>query len=156
MDKIEPSHLGGGENILHESNTIKNIPTQIFSSWIGYVSWFFGLKWYVILFVIMLLLFIFFQLEYAIESRRQKNKARKEEGFQNQDNVEKIKSILRKVDEEETMNKRKNVSFAKEPFVAENSELIIKNDKLNIKEIGTQFYKWWILPSVYLLFRKFR
>jgi hypothetical protein len=67
-----------------------------------------------------------------------------------QNNVEKIKGILRKLDEDkESENKsKKNVSFTETFSTRDNV-----HDTVNI---WSQFYKWWILPWIYVIFRKFR
>lgn len=160
---MESSHLGDrihAGNINNTNNTLVTEPDKIFSNWTGYVKWVFGLKWYITLSIVVFLLFFVFQIESALEIRKQKRSSKdKKEKEGMQEKVEKIKSILRKIDEEDANNNHppKNVSFSeKETFVSVSSSNESSNKNsgwTDIKEIFTQFYKWWILPWVYVLFR---
>jgi len=161
---MESSHLG---DRIHAGNVNNIEQNKIFSNWTGHIKWFFELKWYTILLIVVFGLFFIFQIESALEIRKRNRKDNNEkqpkkekEGMQ--ENVEKIKSILRKIDEEDA-NKNspqpKNVSFSeKESFVSlkeyDLNEKMHKNGGwTDLKEIFSQFYNWWILPWIYVLFR---
>ena len=165
-------------NPINENRTflqnIDNSSLRIFSSAIGIMKSFFSLKWYVILFVVVFGSFLFFQIESAIEIRKN-NRKMKKEGMNNNNNnnndnnigdesnkVEYMKGILRQTEKEYKENEKKQVSF----FDSSSAELepttVAKsNNEFNLvsfmtkymNDSATQIYNWWILPWMYVLFR---
>lgn len=136
--------------------------SQIFSSPVGLITWFFGLKWYVILFIVVFGMFLFFQIEYAIESmknRRDKKNDQNEmkEGMQ-PETVERMKGNIRKSDEEYKSDvQKKTVSFILPP----RSDISLQNSNkegydANIKNPITKIYNLWVAPWMYVLFRLFK
>jgi hypothetical protein len=139
--------------------------SQIFSSPFGLVAWFFGLKWYVILFLIVVGMFLYFQIESAIETRKKKRNTKndskqKKEGMQSA-TVERMKGIIK--DSENSMKRdisKKNVSFddaakpSTEPMSDISSQPVLY--PLNFRQEGKNvggFYDLWIRPMVYTIFR---
>jgi len=134
---------------------------QIYNGAFGTMKWFVGLRWYVILCIVVFGSYLFFQMEYAIETRRisrelkrgetkkkitedddeptdQKEGMNKKEGMASYNRVDKIKGILRQNNIEHT---KKRVSFYNE------------NTSSNTVNPISQIYNWWILPWAYVLFR---
>ena len=126
---------------------------QLFSSAFDTMKWFVGLRWYVILFIVIFGSYLFFQMEYAVESRRinreinredtKKEDANKEgankegakkEGMEEY-KVDKMKGILRQNNGESI---KKHVSFHNEDPT---------------KKVPSQIYNLWIRPWIYVLFR---
>jgi hypothetical protein len=146
-----------------------NSPQQLFSMAYGHLKWFMGLRWYLILFIIVIGSFIFIQIESAIEIRRKKRESTKEdkdtkEGMDGINKVDHIKGILRKSDNEYKLEyAKKQVSFYTEEtrfnilsiftgmrdltYNAFNATLS------NIINTVYTFYRLWILPYVYVAFR---
>ena len=141
-----------------------DLPSQLFARAYGFVTWFMGLRWYIIVLVVVFGSFIFFQLEYAIETRKQKRESKKE-GLH-------MKSILRKADRENRIDTSlKRVSFI--PFRIKDAQLVAHSSLITAPEGGVlnekrcnpetytssvlspliKIYEWWIVPLVYVLFR---
>lgn len=160
------------------SENIAKLPVTIFSSAFGIIRWFIGLRWYVILLIIVFGSFLFMQIESAFETRRAMQKLKKEgkqEGMHNNNNntreddkIQKIKGILRQTDNAESignMSGQKNVSFisdatgkseatGKSQEAFEGQEYSFVNDlQLKWKETTSCIYKLWIMPWMYALFR---
>jgi hypothetical protein len=151
---------------------IDNSSWRIFSSAIGIMKSFFSLKWYIILFIVVFGSFLFFQIESAIEIRKNKRKMKKE-GMNNNNNndndigdesnkVEYMKSILRQTEKEYKENEKKHVSFFDSSSAeSEPTTMAKSNNELNLvsfmtkymNDSATQIYNWWILPWMYVLFR---
>ena len=119
-----------------------NIFGKLFSIVFGIMKWFIGLRWYVILFIVLFGSYLLFQMEYAIESRRRSkeikqdgNEMNKKEGMEEY-NVEKIKGIIRHTKNNKTV--KKHVSFY---------------DEDESTSIMPKIYNLWILPWIYVLFR---
>lgn len=118
-----------------------DLPSQLFARAYGFVTWFMGLRWYIIVLVVVFGSFIFFQLEYAIETRKQKREAKKE-GLH-------MKSILRKADREKRIETSlKRVSFNPATYTLSGGSIIN-----NILNPFVKIYEWWIVPWTYILFR---
>jgi hypothetical protein len=144
---------------------IENFPSnlfgQLFNIVFGPIKWFIGLRWYVILIIIVVGSYLFFQLEYAVESRRieRQLKQKKKEGMEEYNNVERMKSILKQTDQErnrETENGKKHVSFREDRlYDIQEYKNVEKQDDLwnNINKFILRFYNLWILPLFYILFR---
>ena len=142
------------QNISNENaggtSSPSNLFGQLFSSAFGAMKWFVGLRWYVILFIVVFGSYLFFQMEYAVESRRRSKElkredANKKEGEQEDANkkegmeeykVEKMKGILRQSRSDQNVKKR--VSFYNEDPTT---------------SLMSQIYNLWILPWIYVLFR---
>lgn len=137
----------------NEGGSSSNIFGQLFSSAFGAMKWFVGLRWYIILLIVVFGSYLFFQMEYAVESRRQKrNNANKhdenddelmnkKEGMDKKEGmeeykVEKMKGILRQSNSEKA---KKHVSF--------------HNNEYTHTSLMSQIYNLWILPWIYVLFR---
>lgn len=150
--------------------------SQIFSSPFGLLTWFFGLKWYIILFIIVFGMFLFFQIESAIESRknnRKNNQNKMKEGMK-PDTVERMKGIIRYSENEYKKNiSKKNVSFNDDDLSnlkdesgqsLQRSKSVGRNEvegfsnhpnmfhRTNVEPMQ-QIYNWWIRPWVYTVFR---
>jgi hypothetical protein len=108
--------------------------TQIFSILIGPMKWFFGLRWYLILVVVIFMAYLFFQIESAIEHRRQNRKTKKE--------IENMRGL-----NDKSSKQKKRVSFSDESKSVDIWTWIINARK--------QIYNGWIVPWVYILFRTF-
>jgi hypothetical protein len=147
---------------------IDNSSWRIFSSAIGIMKSFFSLKWYIILFIVVFGSFLFFQIESAIEIRKNKRKMKKEGMNNNNDigdesnKVEYMKSILRQTEKEYKENEKKRVSFFDSSSAeSEPTTMAKSNNELNLvsfmtkymNDSATQIYNWWILPWMYVLFR---
>ena len=136
-----------------ESVTMQTGISQIFSSPFGLITWFFGLKWYVIILIIVFGMFLFFQLEHAIEmqknGRRPKNdqnndqpgENKKKEGMQSA-TVERMKGILRECKTD--IPKNNGNATEKETH---------RPSGIDINKIITQIYNLWIAPWIYIIFR---
>ena len=89
-----------------EGASLTNVTSNIFAGVFGVIQWFIGLKWYVILLVIVFGSFLFLQVESAFETRRQMYKSKKEGMHDANDNggedgkITKMKSILRQIETE--------------------------------------------------------
>ena len=123
----------------HEPTNLSNFPVKIFSIIIQYMKWVASFRWYVIVLIVVVVLFVIFQLEHSIESRRQKKELQKE-GMQN----ERTKGIIKDPDSKVDISK-KRVSFK------DDNELLKNSSTFN--EIIMQVYNLWILPGVYTLSR---
>jgi hypothetical protein len=139
--------------------------SQIFSGPFGLITWFFGLKWYVIIFIIVFGFFLFFQIESAIESKKNNRKnaqTQKKEGMKPV-TIERMKGILRDSENEYKKDiSNKNVSFnddsntlsgqetttnVHEGMNTASSNRVVENGHLS------QIYNWWIRPWMYTIFR---
>jgi hypothetical protein len=159
-----------------EGVSLTNVTSNIFAGVFGIIQWFIGLKWYVILLVIVFGSFLFLQVESAFETRRQMYKLKKEgmndNGGEGEDGkITKMKSILRQIEPENMTavnfeNANKHITF--EPFISKNANnnnpTNVKNcDEwwtanfiniwLQVKETIMWIYKLWIVPRIYALFR---
>ena len=135
--------------------------SQIFSGPFGLITWFFGLKWYVIIFIVVFGLFLFFQVESAIEIRKSALKTNKE-GMKTE-TVERMKGILRETDIEIKKDiPKKNVSFSEETTAditntsSQSKEPMTSqiNETDNLLQ-SQQIYNLWIRPWIYTIFRNF-
>jgi uncharacterized membrane protein len=129
--------------------------SQIFSGPFGLVTWFFGLKWYVIIFIIVFGLFLFFQIESAIESKKnnRKNDQKKKKEGMKPATIERMKGILRDSDNEYKKDiSKKNVSFNEdEPKLS--GEEQARTDRTSESAEIDQIYNLWIRPWIYTTFR---
>jgi hypothetical protein len=158
----DTSTLNAANNIQKVENPIQNIVGHVFSIISGSISWFLGLRWYIILFIVVIGSYLFFQIQYAFETRRnlreQKKEATKngkesgnkpegmeeynvEDKYGRRTETEPRRGILRQSNGE---NGKKRVSFSGIP----NS-----SDENGVTDILQQIYKWWILPWIYVVFR---
>ena len=164
-----------------EGVSLTNVTSNIFAGVFGVIQWFIGLKWYVILLVIVFGSFLFLQVESAFETRRQMYKSKKE-GMHNANDTDandigedgkitKMKSILRQTDTENMTavnfeNANKHIKFDKLQIDNSNNNTPtnVKNDNelwtanfiniwLQAKETIMWIYKLWIVPRIYALFR---
>jgi flagellar biosynthesis/type III secretory pathway M-ring protein FliF/YscJ len=133
----------------HIGDSPSNLFGQLFSRVFGIMNWFIGLRWYVILLIVVLGSYLFIQMEYAIESRRQtreqkqkleKEKEGMEELTESSDSHKKSRGILR----QKNGNIKKHVSFYDEEQ---------EYDSTTISMFISQLYNWWILPWIYVFFR---
>lgn len=133
-----------------DTNT-QTIPSRIFSGIFQYMKWFSSLRWYIIVLIVTVVLFFIFHLEHSIETRRKKKeKQSQKEGMQ-------MKGIIR---DEYT---KKDYSGKKVCFANTNNEdnLLEKSNVGSHKKVSTlsesmaNVYDLWILPGVYVFFRKF-
>ncbi len=136
--------------------------SQLFSNPVMVAYWILGLKWYVILFMLVIGTFLFFQIESAIEKRKEKRKNKKE--GMNYKNVDKMRGIIRDSDENHKHSNalKKRVSF-NDSCVSRKHESnylqyfnlhsFIINGVKNVKEFFVKLYNLWIVPFVYVTFR---
>ena len=159
-----------------EGVSLTNVTSNIFAGVFGVIQWFIGLKWYVILLVIVFGSFLFLQVESAFETRRQMYKSKKEGMHDANDigedgKITKMKSILRQTDTENMTavnfeNANKHIKFDKLQIDNSNNNTPtnVKNDNelwtanfiniwLQAKETIMWIYKLWIVPRIYALFR---
>ena len=136
----------------HIGDSPSNLFGELFSSVFGIMNWFIGLRWYVILLIVVMGSYLFIQMEYAIETRRQTKgikrenenaekgteKEKEKEGMEEYNNA-KIKGIIRQNNVETT---KKRVSF----YNAEHTSNIMTNSI-------AQVYNLWVLPWIYVIFR---
>jgi len=146
------------QTVLNENGggSSSNIFSQLFSSAFGAMKWFVGLRWYIILFIVVFGSYLFFQMEYAVESRRQK---RNEANKQNKKDDE----SMEKKEQKEGMNKKEGmeeykVEKMKGILRQSNTEKAKKHVSFHNKEskhtsLMSQIYNLWILPWIYVLFR---
>jgi len=162
-----------------EGASLTNVVSNIFVGVFKIIQWFIGLKWYVILLVIVFGSFLFLQVESAFETRRQMYKSKKEGMHYANDTkasvgedgkITKMKSILRQIETENMTavnfeNANKHITF--EPVQIDNSNnntpTNVKNYNewwtafiniwLQVKETIMWIYKLWIVPRIYALFR---
>lgn len=143
-NETDSSFMNYFQNI---GNSPSHLFGQLFSSGFGIMNWFIGLRWYVILLIVVLGSYLFIQIEYAIESRRQtkglkrekeKESEKEKEGMEEY-NGAKIKGILRQKNGD---NSKKRVSFY-------NAE----QESTTATTFISQIYNWWVLPWIYVLFR---
>ena len=143
-----PHHIASNENA-NIGGSQSNLFEYIFSSAFGLMKWFVGLRWYVILFIVVIGSYVFFQIEYAIESRRRSKELKREDMSKKKEpDVYKkegmeIKGILRQNSGEHV---KKQVSFYDE-------EQTTTSSKNSITGVISRIYNLWILPNVYVLFR---
>jgi hypothetical protein len=125
------------EPVTNPVDMIQNAPRLIFSSMYGYMQWFFSLRWYVILLSLVVFFFMRFYLEYTIKNRRTRRDAKKENMQPNDKKVEKMRGIMRDSEID-------NVPLPKD------------DPSPNITRLQDEhsFYQVWIVPSIYVLFRK--
>lgn len=160
-DKIEKSHESHAVpfplqtpliNKPNEPINLTNLPLKIFSIIFEYMKWISSLRWYFIVLIVTVMLFIIFQFEHSIESRRQKKQLQKE-GMQN----EKTKGIIK--DDSRSNTYKKRVSFKNDNSLLEYEKMsendsIEKSKKVStINETLTNVYNLWIYPWLYVLFR---
>ena len=135
-----------------EPINLTNLPLKIFSIIFEYMKWISSLRWYVIVLIVTVMLFIIFHFEHSIESRRQKKQLQKE-GMQ----TEKTKGIIK--EDGRINNSNKRVSFENNSDLLEYEKMsendsIEKNKKVStINEILINVYNLWIYPWLYMLFR---
>lgn len=100
--------------------------------------WLLGLRWYKILFLVIVGLISYVMMESIIEQRKENRKKRKEGMQSNQgskSNV-KVKSIMQKKTEKKTNNRNKKVKF-----------------NINEKSATPDIYDLVMIPSIYSFFR---
>jgi hypothetical protein len=135
-----------------EPINLTNLPLKIFSIIFEYMKWISSLRWYVIVLIVTVMLFVIFQFEHSIESRRQKKQLQKE-GMQ----TEKTKGIIK--ENGRNNNSKKRVSFENDSSLLEYEKMsendsIEKNKKVStINETLTNVYNLWIYPWLYVLVR---
>ena len=130
--------------ITNPVDIIQNAPIQIFSGMYGYMQWFFGLRWYVILLVLVFFLFMRFQFEFVIQKRRKRREAKMDDA-----KVEKMRGIMRDSEMDENPLP-KDAS----PLPEDASPLPKDASLLPKLQDENSFYQIWIMPSIYVLFRK--
>lgn len=140
---------------MDNSDSVTSTSSQLFNVVSEPTKWFLGLRWYVILFIVVFGSFIFMQLESAFELRRNASKAKKE-GLETA-NVEKIKGIIQQTEKEYIQNKvKKHVTFG-EPtthsFFESVPSLSLDGVWSGIGGVFYKIYNWWIVPGIYILFR---
>jgi len=138
----EPQPAVLATDAIQETGSTK-FPFTLFSGVVQYMRWVFSFKWYVILLVVIIVLFLIFQIEYTIETRRKKLEIKKENMQTNH---------------KEKPNKNKKVTFhdVDPPIIkrrSNGSDTVQKNEQISISQYLTNIYNWWILPRIYLLFR---
>jgi len=124
---------------------------QVFSIPYSLLKWVLGFRWYVILVVGIITLYIIFQLQYAFENRRKKYNNAKESMVNNTTSKESI--MQNKYDRNK---KTKHVSFSDEyePEAFTNNNTAEKESFfVTLKRSIAQIYKSWILPWIYMLFK---
>jgi len=128
--------------ITNPVDIIQNAPIQIFSGMYGYMQWFFGLRWYVILLALVFFLFMRFQFEFVIQKRRKRREAKMESMKTNDAKVEKMRGIMRDSEMDAAL-------------LPKDAALLPKDAALLPKlQDENTFYQIWIMPSIYVLFRK--
>ena len=130
---------------------------KIFSVPFSLIQWFFGLKWYVIFFIIIFGFFLFFQMEYAIQNRKKIRKLKKESMMSNK-KTDKIKGIIRTTEDTyKNNNLNKHVSFHDVSSPSNNTlqsiHSVIYGWFYSIKNSVFQIYSLWIIPLIYVIFR---
>jgi hypothetical protein len=146
-----------------------NSPKQLFSMAYEHLKWFMGLRWYIILFVIVIGSFTFIQIESAIETRRKKRESTKndkdgKEGMEEINKVDHMKGILRKSNDEYKLEyAKKQVSFYTEETrynllsiftgMRDLTYNAFSNTLSNLFNVAYTFYRLWILPYIYVAFR---
>ena len=116
--------------------------SRIFSVFVGPMKWFFGLRWYFMLSIVVFGAFFYLQIESAIEHRKQARKTKKTtesmQGISSSSKPEKKKA-------------KKHVSFSDK--LNGDVWLGIKNTKKQIHYIILQIYNGWIVPWLYMFFK---
>jgi len=158
-------------SIMEYFTNIANSPSKLFSSGFTFMVWFFSLRWYVIILSIVIGSFLFFQIESAFEKRsleRESKRAEKQKEGMNQkegmeDNVERMKGILRQTEIEDKRkynlkNAEKRVSFHDKKtdtpkYDSDKGEEGVADFGKSMKNGLSQIYNWWIVPWMYALFR---
>ena len=139
--------------------SFSNFPMKIFSSVLIYMKWFFSLRWYVILLIVVFVLFIIFQFEHSIESRRIKKESHKEDG----PHIENMRGIIKESYTENAHQSRKNglkktVSFKDTNEYQEFTNYREDYGGISVdprsNDVFIKIYNLWILPVIYLLYRK--
>lgn len=130
-------------------NSVQNITeveggtaSQIIAKAYGFVTWFMELPWYISVFIVIVGSFLFFRIECALEDRKQKREAKKEGLGASNENVNKLRGILRKADRKDWIEK--HVSFNQ----SSTSSVITRIFYPLVK-----IYDLWIVPWTYVLFR---
>jgi hypothetical protein len=144
----KPIEITAGDN---------NINTQ-FSSWrifsipYTFLTWILGFRWYVILFMVVVTLYIIFQLQYAFENRRKKYNAEKEQMSTKKETDGITYDRDKKTKHVSFSDEDKNIYIEPEAFTNNNSAA---NESLfvTLKRTIEQIYKSWILPWIYMLFK---
>ena len=152
-------------------NYIMKLPLQISSIAFGIMYRFVGLKWYNMILFVVIGAFIFFQIESALETRRNKINLKKEGMHRKEDpKVDNIKNILKNADDESNVSNKnslhvlgqsnpKQVSFGGTLIEEKTSRPVegFSASNVNLKAKATDFlmklYNLWILPWMYVLFR---
>jgi hypothetical protein len=149
----EPPNTGsteGGRNSIHNMQfensrdqtttpiTFTNFPLKIFSIIFQYVKWIGSLRWYIIMLIVIFSLFIIFQFEQSIESRRNKKKMEKE-GMQNENIKGIIKDVAKNtglVEEGQSVETPTQINSVKKHVSFENDVLEILPTKIQDSFIG--------------------
>jgi hypothetical protein len=98
-NELQPSNGGSTfTDVEYEVTKSDSISSRMFSMAFEPIKWFIGLRWYVIVLIVVFGSFIFMQLESAFETRRNAYKAKKE-GLETA-NSEKMKGIMQQSDRE--------------------------------------------------------
>ncbi len=118
--------------------TFTNFPLKIFSIIFQYVKWIGSLRWYIIMLIVIFSLFIIFQFEQSIESRRNKKKMEKE-GMQNENTKGIIKDVAKNtglVEEGQSVETPTQINSVKKHVSFENDVLEILPTKIQDSFIG--------------------
>ena len=181
-NELQPSNGGSTfTDVEYEVTKSDSISSRMFSMAFEPIKWFIGLRWYVIVLIVVFGSFIFMQLESAFETRRNAYKAKKE-GLETA-NSEKMKGIMQQSDREYRQEILHLFSFKTPPSGAVMSEECAANcaslmrngvksvtfgpttthifdsnsesPKSHLSLSGTfhKIYNWWIVPWFYVLFR---
>lgn len=136
--------------LAQEPMNLANFPSNIFSIIIRYMKWVSSFRWYIIVLIVTIVLFIIFQLEQSIESRRRKKDAQKE-GMQSEETQP--KGILKNMDDKLDISK-KHVSFKSENELREYNTIEPLKQVSTVNETIANIYNLWILPGLYVFSRK--
>jgi len=124
----------------------ENVPSHLFSNMFAMVKWFLNLRWYVILLIVVLVVYLFFQIESAFKNRRNSRKNKSHQSDLKQSEIEEFYVLTSDSDKP-----KKHVSFS--DAIAEEIPLTQKKSEGSINQLLLRIYDLWILPNIYLLFR---